>query len=278
MNNETILVTGATGKTGRRVLRQLREKDVRVRAASRSGEVRFDWAEPATWEPALRDATGMYLVAPDLGSPQAAENIAAFTWQATRAGVRRAVLVSFPDTGGPGHESVLAAERALGEAGLEWTVLRLRWFFQNFSEDFLRDPVLSGEVRLPTGDGQEAFVDAEDIAAVAVASLTGAGHAGQVYELSGPRLMSFADAVADIARTTGRDIRYVPLTPEAYAAEQRAHGVPEEWVQLTVDLYAHVRSGALGTVTDDVEKVLGRRPRDFADYARTAAGEGAWNN
>jgi hypothetical protein len=109
-------------------------------------------------------------------------------------------------------------------AGLEWTVLRLRWFFQNFSEDFLRDPVLSGEVRLPAGDGREAFVDAED-----------------------------------------------------FAAEQRAQGVPQEWIELFIGLYTSVRSGALSTLTDDVSKVLGRPARDFADYAKTASAQGAWN-
>ncbi|MGN9845445.1 NAD(P)H-binding protein [Nonomuraea sp. H19] len=276
MHDETISVTGATGKTGRRVVRLLKERGVAVRAASRSGEVRFDWADRATWEPALRGVTGLYLVVPDLGSEQAAQDIAAFTRQAAAAGARRAVLVSTPGDS-PGHEHFLAAERALDEAGLEWTVLRLRWFSQNFSEDFLHDPVLSGEVRLPAGDGKEAFIDAEDIAAVAVAALAEGGHAGRAYELTGPRLMTFADAVAEIAEATGRDIRYVPLTAEAYADEQRAHGVPEEWVQLTVGLYEHVRSGGLATLTDDVQRVLGRPARDFTDYARQAAAEGAWN-
>jgi uncharacterized protein YbjT (DUF2867 family) len=277
MDNEKILVTGATGKTGRRVVLRLTDRGVPVRAASRSGEARFDWGDRTTWEPVLRGVGGMYVVAPELGSAQAAEDIAAFARRAAAAGVGRAVLVSFPDTGAQGLEHAVAAERSLGEAGLEATVLRLRWFFQNFSEDFLHDAVLSGDVRLPAGDGTEAFVDAEDIAAVAVAALTGAGHAGQTYELSGPRAMSFAEAVAELARATGRDIRYTPLTPEEYAAEQRAHGVPEEWVRLTVDLYAQVRTGALASVTPDVEKVLGRPPRTFADYARTATAEGAWN-
>ncbi|MEV0999944.1 NAD(P)H-binding protein [Nonomuraea sp. NPDC050202] len=278
MSDETILVTGATGKTGRRVAQQLQDKAVLVRAASRSSQVRFDWADHATWAPALRDVTGMYLVAPDLGSSQAAENIAAFARRAAEAGVRRAVLVSFPHTGAPGLDlgHVAAAEQALGTAGLAATVLRPRWFFQNFSEDFLRDAVRSGDVRLPAGQGKEAFVDAEDIAAVAVTALTEDGHAGQSYELSGPRLMSFADAVADIAHATGHDIRYTALSAETYATEQRAHGVPEEWVQLTIGLYADVRSGSLNTLTGDVEKVLGRPPRDFTDYARTAAAQGAW--
>ncbi|MGW0581366.1 NmrA family NAD(P)-binding protein [Streptomyces sp. NPDC002920] len=277
MSNETILVTGATGKTGRRVVRRLRDKAVPVRAAARSGEVRFDWNDRGTWKSALDGVAGVYVVAPHLGDPQAADDIAALAHDAAAAGVRRAVLVSFPDDGGPLHQSALAAERALARSSLDVTVLQLRWFFQNFSEDFLRDPILSGDVRLPAGDGKEAFVDADDIAAVAVAALTEGGHAGRTYELSGPRPMSFADAVADIAHATSRDIRYTPLTAEEYTTEQRAHGVPEEWIQLTVGLYAHVRSGGLSSVTNDVEKVLGRPARDFADYARTAAAQGAWS-
>ncbi|MDX2547105.1 NAD(P)H-binding protein [Streptomyces sp. WI04-05B] len=276
MSEEIILVTGATGKTGRRVVRLLEERGVAVRAVSRSGLPSFEWTDPATWEPALRDVTGMYLVVPDLGSPQAARTIAAFARQAVAAGAPRAVLLSVPE-GGADHEHVLAAERALEHAGLEWTVLRPRWFFQNFSEDFLLGPVLSGEVRLPAGDGKEAFVDAEDIAEVAVAALTEDGHAGWHYELSGPRLMTFGEAVAEIARATGRDIRYVPLTPEAYADEQRTQGIPEEWVQLSVSLYEYVRSGGLATLSDGVQRSLGRVPRDFTDYAKTTAAQGTWS-
>jgi uncharacterized protein YbjT (DUF2867 family) len=278
MSDETILVTGATGKTGRRVVRMLEERGVTVRAASRSGTPSFDWTDRGTWEPALRGVTGMYLVHPDLGSPQAAEDVAAFARQAAASGVRHAVLLSTPsDAWGPAQEHVLTTERALEQAGLEWTVLRVRWFFQNFSEDFLYDPVLSGEVRLPAGDGKEAFVDAEDIAEVAVVALTEDGHAGWCYELSGPRLMTFQDAVAEIARATGRDLRYVPLSPEEYMDEQRAQGVPEEWVQLSVGLYEHVRSGGLASLSDGVERALGRSPRDFAAYAETTAAQGVWN-
>lgn len=273
-----ILVTGATGKTGRRVARLLQKRGVTVRAASRSGTPSFDWTDRSTWEPALRGVTGVYLVHPGLGSPQAAEDIAAFVRRAAAAGARHMVLLSTPsDAWGPAQEHVLAAERALEHAGAEWTVLRVRWFFQNFSEDFLLDPVLSGELRLPTGDGKEAFIDAEDIAEVAVAALTEAGHAGWHYELSGPRLMTFGETIAEIARATGRDLRYVPLTPEAYVDEQRAQGVPEEWVQLTVGMYDYVRSGGLASVGDGVQRALGRAPRDFSEYADAAARQGVWN-
>ncbi|MEV0218533.1 NAD(P)H-binding protein [Streptomyces sp. NPDC050704] len=276
MSDEMILVTGATGKTGRRVVRLLHERGAAVRAASRSGTPSFDWADRSTWERALQGVTAMYLVAPDLGGPQATQDITALARQAAAAGVRRAVLLSVPD-GGTGHEPVLAAERSLGEAGLEWTVLRPRWFSQNFSEDFLLDPVMSGEVRLPAGDGKEAFVDAEDIAEVAVAALTEDGHDGWCYELSGPRLMSFGDAVAEIAQAVGRDIGYVPLTVEAYMDEQRAHGVPEEWVQLSAGLYDYVRSGGLASLSDGVQRALGRPPRDFSDYAKATTAQGVWN-
>ncbi|WLW58115.1 NAD(P)H-binding protein [Streptomyces sp. YU58] len=276
MNDEMILVTGATGKTGGRVARLLKERGVAVRAGSRSGTPSFDWTDRSTWEPALRGVTGMYLVVPELGSPQAAEAVGAFARQAAAAGTRHAVLLSMPDGGGPDQEHVLAVDRALEHAGLDWTVLRPRWFCQNFSEDFLYDPVMSGEVRLPAGDGKEAFVDAEDIAEVAVAALTEKGHAGWYYELSGPRLMTFGDAVAEIARATGRDIRYVPLTPEAYADEQRAAGVPEEWVRLSLGLYDYVRSGGLASLSDGVQRALGRAPRDFSTYADTTAQQGLW--
>ncbi|MFI6855659.1 NAD(P)H-binding protein [Streptomyces sp. NPDC050416] len=278
MSDEMILVTGATGKTGRRVARLLGERGVPVRAVSRSATPSFDWADRATWEAALRGATGVYVVHPGLGSRQAADDVAAFARRAAAAGVRHAVLLSTPSGAwDPAGEHVLAAERALEDAGPDWTVLRVRWFFQNFSEDFLYDPVLSGEVRLPAGDGKEAFVDAEDIAEVAVTALTEAGHAGRHYELSGPRLMTFGDAVAEIARATGRDLSYVPLAPEAYEREQRAQGVPEEWVRLTVGLYDHVRSGGLASLGDGVRQALGRAPRDFSEYAGTTARQGLWN-
>lgn len=172
MSDEIILVTGATGKTGRRVARLLQERGVAARAASRSGTPSFDWTDRTTWEPALRGVTGMYLVVPDLGRPQPPRPSARSPGRP-----RRAVLLSVPE-GGADQEHVLAAERALKHAGLDWTVLRPRWFFQNFSEDFLLAPVLSGEVLLPAGEGKEAFVDAEDIAEVAVAALTEDGHAG----------------------------------------------------------------------------------------------------
>jgi uncharacterized protein YbjT (DUF2867 family) len=272
MSDEMVMVTGATGKTGRRVVRILEERGVAHRAVSRASAIRFDWEDRSTWDAALEGVTSMYLVMAYLDDTDAAEAIAELARRAAAAGVRRAVLLSTPEIGEQGH----ATEQALEAAGIESTVLRLRWFFQNFSEDFLLHPILSGELRLAAGDGLEGFVDAEDIAEVAVAALTEAGHGGEVYELTGPRLMSFGDAVAKIAKATGNDIRYEALTSEAFVAEQIANGVPEEFAQVLAGVTEQMRSGRFASLTGDVERVLGRPPRDFADYARETAAQGAW--
>lgn len=276
MASQTVLVLGGTGKTGRRVVAALEARGVPVRAASRSGATRFDWADRATWAPALEGVGAVYVVAPDLGTAGVTDDVAAFARQAVETGVDRAVLLSVPVEGGVVTDDVLASERALADSGLEWTILRVRWFFQNFSEDFLRDPVMAGELRLPTGEGREGFIDAEDIAAVAAVALVEDGHAGQVYELTGPRLLTFGEAAAEIARASGREVRWVPVSAEAFLAEQLAQGVPEGFARTLTALYAHLATDVLATLTDDVRRVLGRPPRDFADYAREAAAQGAW--
>ena len=150
-------------------------------------------------------------------------------------------------------------------------------FAQNFSEHFLLQPVLDGVIVLPAGNVEEPFVDADDIAAVAVAALTEDGHVGAVYELTGPRLLTFADAAADISRATQRDVQYVAVSPEEYTAAAIDHGVPVDEVVPLTELFTRVFDGRNAHCTDDVERVLGRPPRDFAEYARQAAATGVWD-
>ena len=191
---------------------------------------------------------------------------------AVARGVRRLVLLS-----GRGEEEAQHAEQVVQASGVDWTVLRSSWFSQNFSESYLLDPVLAGEVVLPAGDVAEPFIDADDIADVAVAALTEDGHAGQLYELTGPRLLTFAEAVAEIAEATGREIRYVQVAPEAYAAALAEQGVPAEYVWLLNYLFTTVLDGRNASLADGVQRALGREPRDFADYARETAATGVWN-
>jgi uncharacterized protein YbjT (DUF2867 family) len=221
----------------------------------------------------LRGASSAYVsFFPDLAVPGAPEAIAAFSRQALGLGVRRLVLLS-----GRGEVEAQRAEQALQASGADWTVVRCSWFDQNFSEGYLLEPVLAGEVALPVGDVPEPFVDADDVADVAVAALTEDGHAGQVYELTGPRLLSFGEAVEEIGRATGRNLRFVPVAIDDYEAALAADGVPADVAGLLRYLFTEVLDGRNATLADGVQRALGREPRDFAGYARDAAAAGAWD-
>jgi uncharacterized protein YbjT (DUF2867 family) len=266
------LVLGGTGKTGRRVVQRLTARGLPVRVGSRSGQPPFDWEDRSTWAPALQGVGAAYIsYYPDLAIPGSPEAVRALADQAVAHGVGRLVLLS-----GRGEEVAQQAEREVQATGAEVTIVRCAWFMQNFSEDFLLDSILGGEVVLPADAQLDPFVDADDIADVAVAALTEPGHAGQVYELTSPRLLTFADAVAEIAKAAGREIRYIPVSIEDYAAGAADHGVPAEFVGFLTYLFSEVLGGN-AYVTDGVQRALGRPARDFADYARAAAATGIWN-
>ncbi len=269
---QTILVMGGTGKTGRRVVERLTACGLPVRVGSRAGNPPFDWENRATWEPALDGVKAVYIAYyPDLAVPGAVEVVGSFAELAVTKGARRLVLLA-----GRGEPEAELAEQAVRNSGAELTVLRSTWFNQNFSEDYMLEHVLNGEVALPAGHTPEPFVDAEDIAAVAVAALTEAGHAGQTYELTGSRLLTFAQAVEEIAQATGRDIRYVPISIEQHAAAAAEHGLPGEVIDLLTYLFGEVLDGRNAHLADGVQRALGREPRDFSDYARTTAATGVW--
>jgi uncharacterized protein YbjT (DUF2867 family) len=187
-------------------------------------------------------------------------------------GIRRLVLLS-----GRGEEEAQATEAALMALGADLTIVRTSWFMQNFSEGAFRDDILAGELALPVGAVREPFVDAEDIADVAVAALTDDRHIGQTYELTGPRLLTFADAVGEIAATTGRGVRCVQITPEEFRAGIAAAGLPDDLVWLLDELFTHVLDGRNEYLSDGVQRALGRPPRDFSDYVRKTVASGIWN-
>jgi len=266
------LVIGGTGKTGRRIVKRLKARDVRVRVGSRSGSPPFNWNDETTWEPVLQNVKAAYIAYyPDLAVPGAASTVKSFTQRAAEHGVRRMVLLS-----GRGEKGAERTEEAIKETGADWTILRCSWFSQNFSESFLLEPVLAGEVALPAGNIKEPFIDVEDIADVAVAALTEDGHAGQLYELTGPRLLSFAEAIEEISKATNRDIRYTQISMKQYASLLEKHSIPQEVVELQTYLFGEVLDGRNAHLTDSVRHVLGRAPRDFRDFARETASTGVW--
>lgn len=274
-----ILILGGTGKTGSRVARRLRDAGHGVRTASRTrGDVRFDLGEPSTWAVALDRISAAYLLEPQVqGTEEGQRRIPRLVDAAVAAGVRRVVLMTAPGVEGNDTHPLWRAEQAVKNSGLEWTIVRPTWFAQNFSEDFWLPGILDGALVLPTGDGATAFVDAEDIADVVVAALTGECHNGQTYVLSGPRAISFGEAVGLISEATGRTIRHVDISPDEFTRAQIADGAPAHVAALLTRIYTDIRDGNAEALSDGTRRALGRQPRAFEDYVSAAAAAGAWS-
>jgi uncharacterized protein YbjT (DUF2867 family) len=273
LQTSTVFVAGGTGKTGSRVAARLQARGTRVRIGSRHQVEPFDWTRPETWAAAIGESDAAYLAySPDLALPGAADQIGEFAATARSRGVRRFVLLS-----GRGEPEAQDAERAVLEVAPASTVLRASWMNQNFSEGEFLDLVLGGDLALPVGMVGEPFVDTEDIADAAVASLLGTGHEGRVYEVTGPRLLTFADAAAEIAAATGRQVEFRTVPLDAFAEALAGAGTPDEAVTLVRYLFGELFDGRNATVGTGVQDCLGRAPRDFRDFATAAAASGVWN-
>ena len=271
-NSKPVFIAGGTGKTGRRVAERLTANGIPVRIGSRQAAPAFDWNDRTTWADAVSGAGAAYITYyPDVTVPGAVETVESFIQLALEKDCHRLVFLS-----GRGEEEARRAEQVLIRSGAEWTVVRAAWFMQNFSESFFLEGVRAGEVVFPADKVVEPFVDADDIADIVAKALSEKGHAGEIYEVTGPRLMTFAEATGEIARATGRDIRYVPVDLDAYVAKMKDLGVPDDEIQLLEYLIGDVLDGRNESMTDGVQRALGRAPRDFADYARDAAATGVW--
>ena len=276
MRNDNTLVLGATGKTGRRVAARLRLSGTPVRAASRSSETRFDWSDPVSWDAALQGIAAVYVVPPGVPGP-----VHEFVARAEAAGVHRLVVLSgrAADTWGDSTFGLdmRDAEAAVRGSGLEWTILRANNFNQNFDEDIFHAPLLDGELALPAGAVPEPFIDIEDVADVAAAVLTEpARHAGRVYELTGPRGITFDEAVELISRASGLPITYKQISASEYAAALVGEGWSEDDAHHVTEMFLLMERGLFVAPTDGIASVLGRAPRTFEDYVVRAAAAGAW--
>lgn len=274
MTNPTapFLILGGTGKTGRRVAERLLASGLPIRIGSRSAARPFDWQDEETWPPAIQGVQAAYITYyPDIALPGAVEKVEAFIRLALDNGLSRLVLLS-----GRGEEEAQRAEEVLIHSGADWTVVRASWFMQNFSESFFLDGIQAGEVAFPAARITEPFVDADDIAEVVVKALTKNGHAGELYEVTGPRMLTFREAVSEIGHAAGREIRYVPVAVDDYLATLREQDVPDDYVQLLELLTREVLDGRNESLADGVHRALGRPPRDFVQYARETASTGIW--
>lgn len=272
--DQQTLVIGGTGKTGRKVADRLVQLGWPVRIGSRTGNPGFDWLDQATWKPALVGVDAVYLTfQPDLAIPGASDIIRSFSGAAVESGVRKIVLLS-----GRGEEEAQLCERVVAESGIaEWTVVRASWFSQNFSEGAFAEFINAGHLALPAGNVGTPFVDTDDIADVAVAALTEDGHNGQIYDVTGPRTLTFAQAVAEIAAATGRDIVYEQIPVDDFRAGLKEAGLPDDVCWLLGYLFTEVLVESNAGVTDGVERALGRKATDFSEYIHKAIANGAWN-
>ena len=269
-----ILVIGGTGKTGRKVVEGLKQRGQNVRVGARSHTPAFDWHDPATWPGALAGMDKVYIVYyPDLAVPGAYEAVKGLTEEAKKAGVKKAVLLS-----GKGEKEAERCEQVVADSGLDYTLVRASWFNQNFSESFLMDPILAGYVALPMPDAKIPFVDTGDIADVVVEALLEDAHNGKTYAVTGPRAITFEEAVREIAASTGKEIKYQPVSLDDYSAMMKSAGVPSDYIWLFDYLFREVLGKPENQeISTDVEKVLGRKPKDFSEFARETAKTGVWN-
>jgi len=271
MPTDPILVIGATGKTGSRVATRLDAQGLPVRRASRTAAIPFDWEAPETWPAALEGVRSAYVTYfPDLAFPGAVDRLDALCQAATAAGVGHLVLLS-----GRGEHHARLGEDVVRRAGPAFTIVRAAWFAQNFSEGQLRAPILSGVLPMPGGMIAEPIIDVEDIADVVAAALTDPRHRGQLYEVTGPRLMTFADMAADLSAALGRPIRHVPISFEDFHATV-ARSAGDFVADVFTAIARETLDGRNAHLCDGVQRALGRSPRDFAAFARAAARAGAW--
>jgi uncharacterized protein YbjT (DUF2867 family) len=267
---QTTLVLGGTGRTGSLVARKLAERGVSARAAARhGGDVFFDWDDPATYPSAVDGVSRLYLVTPVLRVSYA-DQVAAFLDLAEAAGVRHVTYLStYGGDQAPPEVDIRAVEADLAaRGGITHSVLRPAWVMQNFSDEHL--PVVDGMITVPSGGGAEAFVDAADIAAVAVETLLAPdAHAGAHYALTGPQALTFGEVADTISAETGRPISYQDIDPEAWIGGAIAIGVvPASYAVMLRWLTSSVISGNGSTPSDDIEKVTGQSPTPFRDFVR----------
>ena len=273
MKDSPILIIGKNGKTGLRVEQRLQALGYATRGVSRSTSPAFDWEDQDTWRAAMTGTRSAYVTFhPDLAIPTAEQSIRDFVALATKLGLRHLVMLS-----GRGEDGARRAELALEEGSLDWNIVRASWFMQNFSENFMIEGILNGELMLPAGDTVEPFIDIDDIADVVVATLTRPGLRNRVFEVSGPRAMTFAECVEAISQVTGYPVKYTQIPIGDFIDGLRAKGAPEPLLWLMHELFTVVFDGRNSRPTSGVEEALGRPATDFSEYLHKVMATGAWN-
>ena len=273
MENSKFLVLGGTGKTGRRVVQRLEALGHEVRNASRSSVPAFDWSKPEAWEAVLEGMDKAYVTYyPDLAVPGSKEAITQLVEIAERTGLKKMVILS-----GRGEPEAQECELIALNSNINTVVVRCDWFMQNFSEYFFLDPIKAGVVAVPQAETKVPFIDLDDVADVAMEALLDDNYNNEVLEVTGPDLINFGEAVAEISKATGREIQYVPVSIAEYTEMLRSLEVPEDFIWLITYLFTYVLDGRNASTTNTIEQVLGRPAKSFSTFAKEIAATGVWD-
>lgn len=274
MKSEHILVLGGTGKTGRKIVNLLKTLGHNVRVGSRTSSPSFNWSEPESWSQVLKGIDKVYITyQPDLAVPGALNDIEQFVQESKKMAVKKIVLLS-----GKGEKEAELCEQVIIHSGLDYTIVRASWFNQNFSESFLLDPIVSGHVALPQSEIKIPFVDTTDIAHVAVKALLNNAHNNMIYQLTGPRALTFKEVVEEIAKASNRKISFTPISISEYVIGMRKLNIPDDFIWLIEYLFTEVLGNPNNAeITTDIEKVLGRKAIDFSEYVKNTVETGVWN-
>ena len=265
MNTSTQhLIIGATGKTGSRVMKGLKALGFTPKGASRHGEIHFDWNEPTTWSPALNGIDAVYLTYyPDLAVPQAPDDISKFCALAKMKGIKQITVLS-----GRGEPAALACENIIKQSGVHWTIVRSSWFNQNFSEGLFRQFIMDGNIALPVTQITEPFIDIDDIAEVVIASLTDDKHHGQLYEMTGPELLSFADIADKFSQHLNKKVNFESISMPEFQSRLAQGGLPQDVIEMLTYLLTEVLDGRNEFIANGVNKALGRPATSFDQYLK----------
>ena len=269
-----ILVIGASGKTGRRVVDRLEQHALPLRKASRRSDTPFDWEDSTTWPAAISGCEVAYVAyTPDLAVPSAHAVIKEFVRIAESSGLKRVVLLSERN-----EARAQACEQLIIDSSLDWTILRPSWFMQNFNEGGFLEGVLAGEVSVPGSGAPEPFVDLDDVADVALAALRTDDHLGNIYEITGPDLLTWDQAIAQIAQISQRPVTFRRCSPEEFEHTLISVGIPEADASFTATLVAQILDGKNAQLCQGLQKALGREPRSFDQFCIDAAASGVWDD
>lgn len=276
--SNAILVVGSTGNVGRALTGELVGENESVRAATRNPSgfkaaagaeaVRFDYADAATFGPALEGTDRVFLIGPP--SPEPHPVMIPFLQAATRP-KRKLVLMTAMGTEMDEGGSLRRVELFLEQSGAPFVILRPNWFMDNFHTSWLEPVRQAGVIPLPAGDGRTSLIDARDIAASAAAALGTDRFDGRAFTLTGPEALTYHEAAAMVSAAAGREIRYVPLDDAAFIRSSTDAGVPADLAEYLAALFGFVRQGLAAAITPSVEELTGRAPRRFQQYAEDHA-------